>query len=248
MARDHAIELTGETVVLRPFHADDDQAIYAAVRESMSELGRWLSWCHADYAIDDTRAFLEARGDAYERDGELAFAIDERESGRLLGAAGLNQIERAALRQSGLLAAHQRHGPRLCHRSGPPAGPLGAGHQRFRAGRNRGGRGKPGQPTRRRAGRRPARRSGPQTPARPRSAARRLRVLASARRLSAVAVGKHKRRGLSRFCGAKSDCPPLARAKQSGSPRWPACWRASSAICGRSGGRLGCNCREICRT
>ena len=98
MARDHAIELTGETVVLRPFHADDDQAIYAAVRESMSELGRWLSWCHADYAIDDTRAFLEARGDAYERDGELAFAIDERASGRLLGAAGLNQIERAALR------------------------------------------------------------------------------------------------------------------------------------------------------
>ncbi len=98
MGRDHAIELAGETVVLRPFRAADVDLLHAAVRESMPELTRWLSWCHADYAIEDARAFLDARGGAYERDGECAFAIDERTTGRLLGGTGLNLIDRAALR------------------------------------------------------------------------------------------------------------------------------------------------------
>ena len=98
MGCDHAIELVGEAIVLRPFRATDDEAIHAAVRESMCELGRWLSWCHADYSIADTRAFLDGRAAAFQRDGEYAFAIEERASGRFLGATGLNQIDKAALR------------------------------------------------------------------------------------------------------------------------------------------------------
>ncbi len=97
-ATDHEVELGNETLLLRAFRADDAEAIHAAVRESMKELTQWLSWCHADYAIADTRQFLDGRAEAFQRDGEYSFAIIERVSGRFVGATGINQIEKAALR------------------------------------------------------------------------------------------------------------------------------------------------------
>jgi RimJ/RimL family protein N-acetyltransferase len=95
---DHATTLTGESIVLRPFSLDDAPAIFAAVRQSLSELGQWLTWCHAEYAIDDTREFLRGRAEAFRRDGEYAFAIVDRASGEFLGATGVNQIDAAARR------------------------------------------------------------------------------------------------------------------------------------------------------
>ena len=95
---DHEVELEDDRILLRPFRSDDAEAIYAAVRESMNELMKWLSWCHPDYAIADTREFLANRADAFQNDGEYSFAIIERASGRFVGATGINQIEKAALR------------------------------------------------------------------------------------------------------------------------------------------------------
>jgi len=95
---DHDVELTGETLRLRPFRLADAEVIHEAVRESLVELGQWLSWCHPDYSIQDTLQFLNSRGEAFQRDGEYAFAILERDGGRLVGATGINQIDRAALR------------------------------------------------------------------------------------------------------------------------------------------------------
>jgi RimJ/RimL family protein N-acetyltransferase len=95
---DHEIELGNETLLLRAFRAGDAEAIHAAVRESLYELGQWLSWCHADYAIADTRQFLDGRAEAFQKDSEYSFAIIERDGGRLVGATGINQIEKAALR------------------------------------------------------------------------------------------------------------------------------------------------------
>ena len=97
-ATDHDVELGNETLLLRAFRSDDAEAIHAAVRESMRELGQWLSWCHADYTIADTRQFLDGRAEAFQKDCEYSFAIIERASGRLVGATGINQLEKAALR------------------------------------------------------------------------------------------------------------------------------------------------------
>jgi RimJ/RimL family protein N-acetyltransferase len=97
-AGDHDVELTGEAVCLRPFRAEDADEICAAVRQSMRELGEWLSWCHPDYCLQDTIQFLSARADAFQHEGEHSFAIIARDSGRFLGACGLNQIDSATLR------------------------------------------------------------------------------------------------------------------------------------------------------
>jgi ribosomal-protein-serine acetyltransferase len=98
MCPDHAIELANETLLLRPFRPDDAEALFEAVRESMNELTRWLSWCRSDYAIQQSIEFLEKRAEAFEEDGEYAFAITERATGRFVGACGINQIEAAARR------------------------------------------------------------------------------------------------------------------------------------------------------
>lgn len=95
---DHAITLSDERLLLRAFRAEDDEVIYQAVRESMAELGQWLSWCHGAYSIEDTRQFLAGRGDAFRDEGEHGFAIFERANGRFVGATGINQLDSAALR------------------------------------------------------------------------------------------------------------------------------------------------------
>ncbi len=98
MSSDHDVHLSNETLHLRPFRRDDAEIICEAVCESKGELGRWLSWCHPNYSIQDTIEFLSKREEAFQKDGEYAFAIIERATGRFVGATGINQIEKAALR------------------------------------------------------------------------------------------------------------------------------------------------------
>jgi RimJ/RimL family protein N-acetyltransferase len=98
MATDHDIELTGERLLLRPFRAGDAELICEAVLESIDEFVPWLPWCHRQYSIDDTRAFLDNRANAFQNDGEYAFAIVERSGNRFVGACGVNQIDRVNAR------------------------------------------------------------------------------------------------------------------------------------------------------
>ncbi len=98
MASDHQVVLTSANLCLRPFCLADAEAICAAVRDSLPQLQVWLSWCDDQYTIQDTLAFLNARAEALERDGEYAFAIVERDSGQFLGATGINQVDAVARR------------------------------------------------------------------------------------------------------------------------------------------------------
>jgi ribosomal-protein-serine acetyltransferase len=55
--------LTDGNILVRPLRLDDAEALYEAVRESIPEVSRWLPWCHENYAIEETRAFLYSRVD-----------------------------------------------------------------------------------------------------------------------------------------------------------------------------------------
>ncbi len=98
MATDHEIELGSENLLLRPFQPSDAEPICDAVLESLDELTPWLPWCHPQYTILDTRTFLEARASAFENDGEYAFAMLQRATGRFVGACGINQFDRVNAR------------------------------------------------------------------------------------------------------------------------------------------------------
>jgi RimJ/RimL family protein N-acetyltransferase len=81
-------------VHLRPYHLDDAQALYEAVRESLKELEPWMPWCHPAYSIDESRSWLQRQVRAFGDGTEFEFAITSPQ-GRYLGGCGLSQIDKA---------------------------------------------------------------------------------------------------------------------------------------------------------
>jgi RimJ/RimL family protein N-acetyltransferase len=95
---DHDVVLSNDALLLRAFRLDDAEAICDAVTESKPELTTWLPWCHEKYTIADTIEFLNGLGAAFQKDGEHGFVIIERATDRFVGATGINQIDKSALR------------------------------------------------------------------------------------------------------------------------------------------------------
>jgi len=50
-----AIQLTNGSILLRPSQMSDIGPMYEAVRESITEVSRWLAWCCPDYSVEDSR-------------------------------------------------------------------------------------------------------------------------------------------------------------------------------------------------
>ena len=80
--------------MIRPYRVDDIQPLFEAVRESISELSRWLAWCHDNYAIEETREFVLSCEQEWQDETEYVFGIFGSHSGAFLGGTGLNQINR----------------------------------------------------------------------------------------------------------------------------------------------------------
>lgn len=86
-------ELVGARVLLRPWRPADAPALFEAVDESRARIGRWLArvWHHATVA--ESEAFCRAMADDWAARAEFAVGIWHRDSGRLLGASGLHNVE-----------------------------------------------------------------------------------------------------------------------------------------------------------
>jgi RimJ/RimL family protein N-acetyltransferase len=80
------------SVGIRRYAVDDATTVFEAVRESLAELGRWMPWAHAEYAADESRAWLTTQVTAFDRGEAYEFAIVS-EDGRYLGGCGLNQVD-----------------------------------------------------------------------------------------------------------------------------------------------------------
>jgi RimJ/RimL family protein N-acetyltransferase len=87
-------ELTDGNITIRPVGADDVDAVFEAVRESINELAPWMQWCHADYARDETVAFIATVPDNWSTDQAYTFAILDARTKAFLGSVGLNVIIR----------------------------------------------------------------------------------------------------------------------------------------------------------
>jgi ribosomal-protein-serine acetyltransferase len=79
---------------LRRFEPDDAQGLWEAARESVAEVGRWLSWCHAGYSLDDAAGWIRSSQALVLEGSEYRFAIVGGD-GRFLGVCGINQVNRA---------------------------------------------------------------------------------------------------------------------------------------------------------
>ena len=82
-------------ILVRPLELTDEQSLFEAVRESIPEVSPWLSWCHENYSIEETREFLESRVEKSQGDEWYSFGVFDRSNGeRFLGGVGLNFINR----------------------------------------------------------------------------------------------------------------------------------------------------------
>ena len=88
------IELIEGPLLIRPYREEDAGALYEAVRESLSEVSRWLPWCHENYSIEESREFIGSRAEASQGGEWYSFAVFKEDGGRFLGGVGINFINR----------------------------------------------------------------------------------------------------------------------------------------------------------
>ena len=89
------IRLTDGVVLLEPYRIGDTDRLYQAVRESVAEVSVWLPWCHADYSIKESRAWVESQAEVWEKGTDYDFVITDAKDGSFLGGCGLNHIDQA---------------------------------------------------------------------------------------------------------------------------------------------------------
>ena len=79
---------------MRPATFDDAAAHYEAARESMSEVGRWLSWCHSEMTLEESELWIKTCVDAWRNQEFYGFYLFDRDGGRFVGCCTINEIDR----------------------------------------------------------------------------------------------------------------------------------------------------------
>jgi RimJ/RimL family protein N-acetyltransferase len=86
--------LTDGALLIRPLEQADRDAVFAAVRESITEVSAWLPWCHPAYMPQETSAFIESTRSAWAQESSFNFGIFETQGGGYLGGISVNHIVR----------------------------------------------------------------------------------------------------------------------------------------------------------
>lgn len=86
--------LSSNGILIRPHAGGDIASMYAAVVESMATVGRWMSWCHEGYSLDDAQLWYERCAKAWDTEGDREFGIFDTATDEVLGCVGINQINR----------------------------------------------------------------------------------------------------------------------------------------------------------
>jgi RimJ/RimL family protein N-acetyltransferase len=87
------IELESAAIVMRPYCDDDASQLFAAAVESTKTVGRWMPWCHADYAMSESIAWVERSRACWQSGEEYSFALFAH-TREYIGGAGLNHFNR----------------------------------------------------------------------------------------------------------------------------------------------------------
>jgi ribosomal-protein-serine acetyltransferase len=86
--------LSDSGIGIRPLAAADAPACFAAVRESLETVGRWMPWCHPGYTLRDSEAWTAACETQWAEGTAYEFGIFGPESNEVWGGVGINQLNR----------------------------------------------------------------------------------------------------------------------------------------------------------
>lgn len=85
---------TNGVITIRPFEPEDIPSFFSAVRSSADVLVRWMPWCHAEYSIDEAKAWLATCQAEWAQGTSYPFLIVEPNTNEVLGSVDINQINR----------------------------------------------------------------------------------------------------------------------------------------------------------
>jgi RimJ/RimL family protein N-acetyltransferase len=83
-------ELRGEHVIVRPYRADDAQALYEAVAESRDHIRPWLPFADEHQSVEESRDWIIHQEANWLLREQMPLAVWERETGRFLGGTGIH--------------------------------------------------------------------------------------------------------------------------------------------------------------
>ena len=89
-------EIKSANLILRKYEIAFAPLLYEAAVESRGgEFSRWMPWCHENYAIDESRTFIEKVVENWRDEKEFGLAIFDARTEEFLGGIGLNQPSKA---------------------------------------------------------------------------------------------------------------------------------------------------------
>jgi RimJ/RimL family protein N-acetyltransferase len=80
-----------DTIAIRPYELSDANDIYMAINESLTDMKRWMPWCHSGYSVHDAINWIMEQDIRRERGSAYEFAIVGLEK-QYLGGCGVNQV------------------------------------------------------------------------------------------------------------------------------------------------------------
>ena len=78
---------------MRPYRDEDAPLLFAAAVESAETVGRWMPWCHAQYAPEDSAVWVKKSQTSWHTGEEYSFALFDH-VGKYVGGVGLNHFNR----------------------------------------------------------------------------------------------------------------------------------------------------------
>ena len=91
---DTGFQLARGPVVLRPYRTADAARLCEAARQSTAEVFPWLPWCHPDYSLKESRAWIKVTIQGWRDDTMFEFTMSDPTDGTFIGGCGLNGISR----------------------------------------------------------------------------------------------------------------------------------------------------------
>jgi ribosomal-protein-serine acetyltransferase len=80
--------LKSDLVILQKYSLGDASQLFAAISDSTERVYPWLPWCHPNYTLAETEAWLKTRPQCWHDGKEYGFSIRDRQ-GTIVGGCGI---------------------------------------------------------------------------------------------------------------------------------------------------------------
>lgn len=84
--------LKGDSIGIRAYRPDDEEALYAAVCESIPEMSKYETWCHPGYRRGEAKEYVAFWIRKREKGDAFYYVIEDLKTGDFLGTCGISDL------------------------------------------------------------------------------------------------------------------------------------------------------------